>query len=206
MSHPATSLLGAYAPGTRWLHRLPAGVKLAGLFVTGVVLMLAKGWISGVAALAVAVLVVASSGVSLALTARALRGLAIVTLLLGAFHAWQNGWPRAAEVVGDLFSLVLLSTALTATTAIDEILDTVTRSLRPFSRFGINPEQVGLAFSLMLRAIPSTLAIANETRDAAIARGLQRDPRARLTPLVIRVVAHAHATGDALHARGIGDD
>ena len=44
------------------------------------------------------------------------------------------------------------------------------------------------------------------TRDAARARGLERNPRAYLTPLVIRVVAHARATGDALHARGIGDD
>ncbi|RYE75981.1 MAG: energy-coupling factor transporter transmembrane protein EcfT, partial [Myxococcales bacterium] len=54
--------------------------------------------------------------------------------------------------------------------------------------------------------IPRTIAIAEETRDAARARGLQRSPRARLIPMVLRVVAHARATGDALHARGLGDD
>ena len=55
-------------------------------------------------------------------------------------------------------------------------------------------------------AVPMTLDLANQSRDAARARGLERSPRARLTPVAIRVVAHARATGDALHARGIGDD
>lgn len=206
MTSPATALLGAYHPGRTWLHRLPAGAKLLGLFAVGTALVLSRGWASGVIALACATLVLASSGAALGVTLRALRGLAILTVMLGAFHVWQNGWPRAIEVVGELFALVLLATAMTATTPVDEILDAVTRSLGPLRRFGVDPDQVALAFSLMLRAIPTTLAVAEETRDAAVARGLQRDPRARLTPLVIRVVAHARATGDALHARGIGDD
>lgn len=206
MTSPATALLGAYQPGRTWLHRLSAGTKLLGLFVAGLLLVVARGWGSGVAALVVAGVVLATSGAALGQTARALRGLAILTTMLGAYHVWQNGWPRAVEVVGELFALVLLATAMTATTPVDEILDAVTRALRPLRRFGVDPERVALAFSLMLRAIPTTLAVAEETRDAALARGLERDPRARLTPLVIRVIAQARETGDALHARGIGDD
>lgn len=202
----ATALLGAYRPGDSPLHRLGAGTKLLGLLLAGVGLTVVHGWWTGLVALAVAVAVLASTGARLGLTARALRGLVVMALLLGAWHAWQNGWPRAVEVVGDLLALVLLATALTVSTPVQEILDAVTRALQPLRRFGVDPEQVALAFSLMLRAIPLTMDIAEETRDAAVARGLQRDPRARLTPLVVRVVAHAHATGDALHARGIGDD
>ena len=41
-----------------------------------------------------------------------------------------------------------------------------------------------------------------ETRDAARARGLERNPRAVLIPAAVRMVAHARATGDALAARG----
>ena len=37
------------------------------------------------------------------------------------------------------------------------------------------------------------------------ARGLDRNPRAHLSPFVVRLVARAHESGDALHARGIGD-
>jgi len=56
-----------------------------------------------------------------------------------------------------------------------------------------------------VRSVPDTVALAAETRAAAKARGLDRSPRAHLTPFVIRVVARAHQTGDALEARGLGD-
>ena len=70
----------------------------------------------------------------------------------------------------------------------------------------MHPEQVALAFSLALTAIPTVLALAQETHAAAKARGLERSPRAYLVPFVLRVVAHAQLTGEALQARGIGDD
>jgi biotin transport system permease protein len=44
-----------------------------------------------------------------------------------------------------------------------------------------------------------------ESRDAARARGLDRDPRALVIPAAVRMVGHARATGDALAARGLGD-
>lgn len=201
----AADLLGGYRPGRTWLHRLPAGAKLLGLLVAGTVTVLLRGPVPALVGLAVALLVLGSSGASWRWTLRGLRGLAVVIVLLGAFHAWQNGWERAVEVVADLLALVLAATAVTTTTPVDEVMDAVVRALRPLRRVGVDPEQVGLAFSLMLRAIPQTLTVAGETRDAALSRGLERDPRARLTPLVLRTVAHARATGDALHARGVGD-
>ena len=197
------TLLGSYRPGASLLHRLPAGGKLVAFLVVGVVVVVVRGPVSAVAFLAAAVALTAWSGAGLR---TALRGILVMAVLLAAYQTWQHGWALAVESVGDLVSLVLLATVLTATTPVDEILDALTRALRPFRRLGVDPEQVALAFSLTIRAIPTTIEIADETRDAALARGLERDPRARLTPLVIRVVAHARATGDALHARGIGDD
>ena len=77
--------------------------------------------------------------------------------------------------------------------------------MRPFRRL-VDPERVALTITLAIGALPGTVALALETRDAARARGLSRHPRAYLTPFVIRVVARAHETGDALQARGLGDD
>lgn len=201
----AGDLLGIHRPGTTLLHRLRAGTKLLALMLTGIIVMVVKGPLSALGFLLAATLLLVWAGARVSVTLRALRGLLVVVALLAVWHVWQSGWPRAVEVVGDLLALVLFATVLTVTTPVDEIMDAITRALRPFQRFGVDPEQVGLAFSLMLRAIPTTLSIAQETRDAAVARGLERDPRARLTPLVIRVVAQARATGDALHARGVGD-
>ena len=201
-----SALLGQHRPGTTWLHRTPAGAKLLALVVVGVVVVLVRGPLSALVAVVLAVALAARAGLGVREGARTLRGLLLVIVLLGAFQAWQNGWARAVESVGDLVALVLLATVLTVTTPVDEVLDALTRALSPLRGRGVDPERVALVFSLAIRAIPTTVAIAEETRDAAAARGLERSPRARLVPLVVRVVSHARATGDALHARGIGDD
>lgn len=199
-------LLGMHRPGTTWLHRLPAGTKLLGLVVLSVVVVLVRGPVSAVVALGVAVGLGAYAGLTAREGLRTLRGLLLVAVLLGGFQVWSNGWARAVESVGDLLALVVLATVLTLTTPVDEVLDALVRALRPLRRLGVDPDRVALTVSLALRAIPTTVAIAEETRDAAVARGLERSPRARLVPLVVRVVSHARATGDALHARGVGDD
>ncbi|MDT9591763.1 energy-coupling factor transporter transmembrane protein EcfT [Nocardioides zeae] len=202
----ATDLFGAYQPGRSVLHRLPAGAKLGGLAALSLVTVVARRWETslGLLALAVALLLVARVRVRHLL--RVLRGLVGMLGLLAAYQSWQRGPEQAFTVVGALGSLVLLATVLTVTTPVDEIIDVITRLARPLDRFGLRPELVGLAFSLMIRGIPIVLELARETRQAARARGLERNPRAYLTPLVIRVVAHARATGEALHARGVGDD
>lgn len=200
------TLLGLHRPGTTWLHRLPAGAKLLGLLVAAVVLVLARGPVGGVVALAAAAGLLVWSGAGVRTLLRTLRGLLVVAVLLAAYSTWAHGWSRAVEVVADLLALVLLATVMTVTTPVDDMLDALTRGLGPLRRLGVDPARVALAFALMIRALPTTLDLAQQTRDAARARGLDRDPRARLVPLVLRSVAHARATGEALDARGIGDD
>lgn len=199
-------LLGVHQPGTTFLHRAPAGAKLLGLSVLSLVTVLLGSVATSAAVLGLAVVLLLVARARPVLVLRTLRGLLLVMTLLAAYQTWQRGWEHAFTVVGALVALVLLATVLTVTTSVDAMLDTISRGLRPFRRFGVDPELVALAFSLMIRSIPTTYEIASETRQAALARGLERDPRALLTPMVIRVVAHARATGDALHARGIGDD
>lgn len=202
----SATLLGAYRPGSTPLHRMPARVKLAGLLIIGIALAVIPGWRSAVIALSVVLGIAVIARMRAGLLLRSVLGLLIILASLAAYLTWQQGWERAVSVVGDLLALALLATIVTATTPVDEVLDTVTRALRPLRRVGVNPDQAALAFSLMLRAIPTTLQIAQETRMAARARGLHRDPRALLRPMVIRVVGNARTTGEALHARGVGDD
>ncbi|WP_426243953.1 energy-coupling factor transporter transmembrane component T family protein [Nocardioides sp. LHG3406-4] len=201
----SASLLGIYRPGHTVLHRLPAGAKLLTLMAVAIVVVVVRGPVSAAAFVAAALTLAGWSGMGVRATLRALRGILVVAVLMAAYLTWQQTWQRAVESVLDLVALVLMATVLTVTTPIDQMLDTITRALGPLRRVGVNPEMVALAFSLMIRAVPTTIEIAGETRDAAVARGLQRDPRARLTPLVVRVVAHARSTGEALHARGITD-
>lgn len=200
------SPLGDYQPGTSVLHRMPVGAKLLGLLVLSVVGVAWRGVATTGVLLVLAVVACLVAGVRSGQAARTLRGVGVGLALLAAYQTWQQGGERAFVVVGSLVAMVLLATAFTTTTSIERMVDAITRWLEPFRRFGVRPDLVALAFSLLVRGIPLTLEIAAETRDAARARGLERNPRAWLTPMVIRVVAHARATGEALHARGIGED
>lgn len=199
------NLMGAYHPGTTWMHRLPAGAKLGGLALISVATVALGSWQSTAGFLIVAVILIQWSGAGILRTCANLKFLLIIFALLAAFQLWRNSVEVAFTTVGDLLALILLAIVLTTVTPVATMLDAVVRWCRPLRWVGANPEMIGLAFSLMIRSIPTTWELATETRHAAKARGLDRSPRAHLTPLVIRVVAHAQATGDALHARGIGD-
>lgn len=200
-----SDLIGVYQPGTTLLHRMPAGAKLVGMAVISVVTVVYRSPVTSVLLLVAVAALLAVARVRLSLLLRTLRGLLVVMTVITAYQVWQQGWQHAVTVVGALVGLILLATVLTVTTSVDEMLDTVTRALGPFRRIGVDPDLVALAFSLMIRGIPTTIELAGETRQAAMARGLERNPRALITPMVLRTVAHARATGEALHARGVGD-
>lgn len=198
--------LGIYHPGTTLLHRIPAGPKLGLLFAYSILVVALRGPLPPVAALIFSITLAVWARVPLRTLWRGLRPILLVVAVLGTFQLWQRGWPLATEVAATMLALVVAATTLTATTSMDSMLDAITHGLMPFRRFGVNPPKVALAFSLMIGAIPQIFTIAHETREAAKARGLERSARANLTPMVLRVVAHAHHIGDALAARGLGDD
>lgn len=201
-----SSPLGEYITRRSPLHRLRPGAKLLGLFLFGALTVAFRSVPVGIVALVIGVALALLSGMRAKDLLRVGRRFAIVGVLLFAFQAWQRGWEHGFAVVATLFALLLAASALTASTAADELIDTIVWLLGPLRRFGVRPEQVALAFSLTIRSIPIVLAQARETRDAAKARGLERSPRAYLIPFVLRVVAHAQLTGEALRARGFGDD
>ena len=201
-----SSPLGEYITRRSPLHRLRPGTKLLGLFLFGALTVAFRSVPVGIVALVIGVALALLSGMRAKDLLRVGRRFAIVGVLLFAFQAWQRGWEHGFAVVATLFALLLAASALTASTAADELIDTIVWLLGPLRRFGVRPEQIALAFSLTIRSIPIVLAQARETRDAAKARGLERSPRAYLIPFVLRVVAHAQLTGEALQARGFGDD
>lgn len=210
---PTGSPIGSYVPGSGPLHRIAPGGKLAALAVFAVTIVATQqalppipALVCGLSALALGILAAVVAGLRGRRLLRVALGFAVVGALVFAFQAWQHGPIRALTVTAGLFALIAAAAAVTASTRAEEMVDAITRGLRPFRRFGVDPDRVGLAFSLAFRALPEAFRIAAESRDAARARGLSRSPRAYATPLVIRMVAHARATGAAMQARGLGDD
>jgi biotin transport system permease protein len=188
-----------------WATRLPVGAKLLSLLALSITTVALRGVRSSLILLALAVVLVVATRVEHTTLVRTLRGVIVFALAVALLQWWWSGAGRAVESLLDLTTLALLGLLLTASTPVGDMLEAFVRWAGPLRRVGVDPERVGLTVSMAVQAIPATITLARETRDAARSRGLGRDPRALLTPFVIRVVARAHEMGDALQARGIGD-
>ena len=129
-------------------------------------------------------------------------------ILLAVLAGYQLalGRPDLAVVVSaNLVTAIYASRLLTLTTPGPVLIDALVAALRPFRRLGVNPEQVGLAIAIMVRSVPMLLDTVAQVRQAARARGRDRNLFALVTPVVVRAVGQAQATGAALAARGLGE-
>lgn len=199
-------LVGVYQPGETLFHRAPVGLKVAGLATFSLGVVLVRSMPASWGFLAAALLLALVARVRLGTLVRAARVILVFAVFVAALQWWWYGRDKAIETLVDLLALALLAIVVSATTPINAMLDALVRWIRPLRRVGVDPDRVALTFTLAIQALPATVALALETRDAARARGVERRPRALLTPFVVRVVARAHETGDALQARGIGED
>ena len=198
--------VGLYHPGTSVLHRLPAGAKLAGLAAGITVLLLLEDlrWL-GAAATAIVVLH-AVARVPARLAIAQVRPLLWFVIFLLAVQLLLTDWQGALSVVLTLVLSVALAGLVTLTTRVSAMLDVVESLLGPLRRVGVRPDRVGLVLALTVRGVPVIAGIAGTVRDAHRARGATLRPWALLVPVLVRVLRHADALGDALAARGADDD
>ncbi len=195
-------MIGLYVPGRSPLHRLPASAKLAALAVTGIVIFLIDTpWLLAAAAGLSAVLL-ASTGVSTRQTAHQLRGVMLFLLIIFAAHGLFTSWLLGTVVLLRFLSLILLALAITTTTKVGDMTETLERALTPLSALGVDPAKVSLAISLAIRFIPVLALQAREILDAQRARGLERNVVALAVPLVIRTLRLADRLTEAIEARG----
>ncbi|WP_104092004.1 energy-coupling factor transporter transmembrane protein EcfT [Arthrobacter sp. GMC3] len=204
-------LVAGFVPGTSPFHKMPLWRKAVLLLVVAIVALASPAFSEGAAALITTVmllLVVVShrvAGLPWRRLWRAVRMMVIFLVLIGAYQWWSFGALVAWQVVAAIVATVLASNILTATTPVDELLDGLASMVAPLARFGADPERFSLTVALMLRSIPFVIGAFSDVRDAAYARGLERNLLARTLPVVIATVGYARATGEALAARGLGD-
>lgn len=201
------SVLGLYVPGAGPLHRVPAGPKLLVLLVLGVVLItLANPWAS-LGALAVALILYPTTGLTLRRALGVLRALAPFLLAIGVFQGlFVGSWIEGARLGSQLAALVLLANAITLSTRVEEMLALFERMARPLRRVGGDPDRVALVLALTIRSIPMVTAAWNAARDGYRARGLRGRPYLLVVPVIVHLLRTAEATGEALVARGVDEE
>ncbi|MCA1244252.1 energy-coupling factor transporter transmembrane protein EcfT [Stappia stellulata] len=182
------------------VHRARPVVKIAALVVLCTSLFVCEGWTA-----------VTVAGV-LVFTGFALAGLgprhAIVSVrpalwILAAIFAVQlymTDVVFAGFIVARFVVLILAAALVTLTTRTSEFVDGILSALR-FAPAWVPKAQIALAVSLFLRFVPLVRTALDDVREAQRARGLDRNIKAILVPLVVRILKTADEVSQAIYAR-----
>ncbi len=199
------NLFGLYVAGNSWLHRLGAGWKYLLLLVLTVPVLALAQPVWSLVALGITMLALVSARLRPRVAWGMPLGFWLVAAMLAAYQMLIGRVDLAVVVVANLVTAVYASRLLTMTTPAAVLIDALVAALKPLRPLRVNPELVGLAIAIMLRSVPVLLDSFAQVRQAARARGRERNLFALVTPVVVRAVGHAQATGAALAARGLGE-
>lgn len=186
-----------------WLHRWPAGLKLAMLLTMATAFVMVRNpWI------------LAASSVAMMLVWRSVTGpidwqawrkalwLGIMIGVVVAYVGLMGGFAQAMVVLFRLLALLFAAMAVVTSTPISAMMGVVENVLAPLGRRGwINPEKVALAFGLSLRMVPVLIEQWHEIRQAQAARGIVAAPHALLVPMLARTIKRADELAEAIDAR-----
>ena len=201
----ARALLGIHVPGTTVWHRMGTGWKYLAFLALTVPAVATDQALVVLGLLLLTLLLVASTRAPLRLAWGLPLGFALLLAVLAGFHVLTGHPELAVRVVGTLLIALYGSRILLITTPMPVLVDALVTVAGPFRFIGLDPERFALAVAIALRSIPFVVAAFGDTRDAARARGIERNAFALVTPVVIQTVAFARSTGDALVARGLGE-
>ena len=180
---------------------LPAAVKIAALFVLGLLIYLLP-WLSvQVVLLGVAVLILLMCRIRPRVLLRSLGGLALIAVTVFAVTALTDSPVRAVLNTLRLSTLWLFALAVTASTRFSELLECFERWLQPLRHLGLRPDRMSLALALTIRFVPEIRARYGRIREAQYARGLQSHPLAIVIPLLVQTLNDAEEISAAIDAR-----
>ncbi|GAE69937.1 transmembrane component BioN of energizing module of biotin ECF transporter [Cutibacterium acnes JCM 18909] len=115
-------------------------------------------------------------------------------------------WQRGVIYVAGLLACLYIARLVTCTTDPGALMDAIVALARPLRPLGAKPEKFALTIALMWTTIPYLVGSIGQVREAAKARGLERYSWRFLIPMFVGAVGHALEIGEALKARGLGDE
>jgi len=211
--HWAAEMISLFIAQKTWLHRLPTGFKLLFLAACSVLLMLQASLTWNSAALFFACALYASIGGA---GTRRLWGLGkslwFLLLMLGLaqlFALLMQGQSlelallSALRTLAQIVALVVLADLVTATTRMQDMLNTLTPLFRPLRVFGLQPKAIGMGVALMIRSVGLLSRDWQQTRLAFEARGVRRPGLRLIAPVMSRMVKRARSLSEALAARSL---
>jgi len=193
-----------HVEGDTFLHRLPAGGKLAGLAAVSLLLFLMNSPLPLAVAAAAGLALYAMLGLGWRNSWQRMRVILLTIVVVSVFTLVINSLGNAATVFFRLLALALFAATITATTTTGDFIAVVTKAARPLEMTGmVKASDIGLAIGLVIRFLPEVLGRYQAIRDAHHARGLKPKTLTLAVPLIILTLRNADEIAAAIDARGI---
>jgi len=190
-----------YSEYLTWLHRWPAGAKLACMALLGTLLFLFNDpWPLAAAGLACALLWW-SLGPATQKVRRLIRSVLVAAALVAGFHLWLGRPDVAAVSALRLACASTLGVALTVTTRPTDLLLVLDALLAPLARLGLRPERLSLQLALMLRFTEHFFVQWQKLDEAHRLRTGRPGGLRLIAPLTVQMLQAAQRVADALYAR-----
>jgi biotin transport system permease protein len=190
-----------YSDQHTWLHRVPAGVKLAFLALLGTGVFLTSSLFGLLASASGCVVIFASLGRATLRAKPLLLGLLVASVLIGVFHMYMQQPMVGVVSVLRLLSTTLMGMALTLTTRYTDLLRVFEWLLAPLRHVGVQPERLSLQVALMLRFTEHFFVVWRRLDDAHRLRTGKAGGFKILAPLTIQMLVAARRVADTLHLR-----
>ncbi|WP_455482152.1 energy-coupling factor transporter transmembrane component T family protein [Bartonella sp. B35(2025)] len=135
-----------------------------------------------------------------------LKSISLFLALIFVFHVVFNSWFIGFEVVLRLVIFIFLSSLISLTTKVSDIVNLIEKGLRPLQYFGVNSSKFSMVLSMAIRFIPVISEKFHEVREAQQARGFDTNMFSLAIPLIIRTIKIASEVAEALDARSYDSD
>ena len=210
--------LGQYFPGDTVVHRLDPRTKLILVMLYIIALFNAKGWAAYIVMIAVTMISMAISHISLKNIFKGLKPMMFIialTALLNLFYTqgtpiregWIITWEGIERAVKMMLRITLLITGtflLTYTTSPMALTDGLERLLNPLKKLKVPVHEITLMMSMALRFIPTLIEETDKIMSAQKARGADFETgnlieRAKaLLPILVPLFVSAFRRADEL--------
>ncbi len=180
--------IGQFFPGTSFLHRLDARMKIILTFAIIVIIFLCKSFFSLGLMVAFIALLILVSKVPIKTIVKSLKPIifiVIFTAILNVFYTTGGAWTyeiwifkitekgvfTALFMAVRIICLVIISSLLTYTTTPTDLTDALERLLSPLKVFKIEAHTIAMMMTLALRFIPTLIEEIDRIMNAQKARG-----------------------------------
>ncbi len=195
-------MIPLYLHRDSWIHRMPAGAKLAFSLICGTAMFFCEPIPLLTLILAATVALYPAARLPMATIAATLKPLMIVGLVIFLLQLAFAGLGDAVRIVLRISAVVLLTSLVSLTTRFSDMLGVLTKVARPLAHFGIGPANLALAAGLTIRFIPALIQDLAEMRQARLARGASGLRSFGAGPLILKILRMTDALGNAIAARG----